>query len=478
MVRLLLLALLIFAGGVRAASTAAWKVSLETLAPDHKTNEKIRKLEKPPGESAFFQPGDELWDVSSVLEDESLIPYGYIEASYEEEEKPRGPWKGEWAVWNARLGSLVARGSYADLLKAQLAWDFEKAPDFVQAKSSAKPNVFRMQLDWLRPGAKAAFQSISMICEGGKMTKKTEGGVSIEADPSVGYSEQMIFTRIAATWVVEKESQGLEVTTSGYFEDGKRAFVARHGTGEDGWELYLTCREQRADGTPAAEARLLENKYSGPRPWRGGDGRVFGEFRIPLQGERSVVWSPIPPDLGSRPMPLLKHDLQVPENLRRWIEGPLVDCSTLLKGEGINVEAPGFFAGYDVLAHQLVVVGDEATHAAIKRLLGKLGGPPETNLLIELCPETGNTGIVVRDGERGGIWELRGQESEAIFEVEATRGTGSVALRLFTRLMADGADKGELTIGMDLIPRRWQKMMEASSGEAVEVLIRVGDAPP
>jgi hypothetical protein len=70
MVRLFLVILLAIAmPSTGAASiTAAWKVPIDRFAPDHEENPKVHKLEKPPGESGFFQAGDELWDVSKLLD--------------------------------------------------------------------------------------------------------------------------------------------------------------------------------------------------------------------------------------------------------------------------------------------------------------------------------------------------------------------------------------------------------------------------
>ena len=453
--------LLLFASFLHASTTAAWKVPIESLAADYRTNNQIRKLEKAPAESAFFKPGDEFWVVSGFLRNRSLLPYGWMESSYEEEQKPPGPWQGKWAVWNARSGILVAQGAHADMLKAQLAWDFKEEPVRI-----------RCRLDWMRPGAAEPFQTIEALSRSGEATESKKDGISIKAESSAG-SEGGIFTRIAADWKTgEGESRWSVVTAVERSKEGK-TLLAKHGTGDTAWELYLTAAVEKAEGDLPAGNRWLETEHGGLRSWPGSDASIPGHTRIRIDGNRELAWYPLPPEFTSLPLPLPKYDLQVPPDLAAWIDGPLVDSLKLLREQGIDVDAPGFFAGYHPLARQLLVAGSEASHLDIARLLEDLSGLPDPLYWIESDPESGNCGLIVRNMEKALITRSREGKEETVMQVEASRSPAGVGLQLDMDITGDSGKNGSLATHLDMVPGRWREVMEYSGEESTGISVRL-----
>lgn len=144
MFRLICAVLLLSAAAVHASMTAAWKVPVELYAS--LSEEGSRKLTAPPGASAFFHPGDELWDIAEQV-------MWHSPASLHDREGKPEPWPGEWLVWNARSGMIVARGSEIDLLLLDQTLDvLEKSPSF-SARSSKRSKDRRQ-----KPGSYRASQ--------------------------------------------------------------------------------------------------------------------------------------------------------------------------------------------------------------------------------------------------------------------------------------------------------------------------------
>lgn len=470
MIRLLLLMLLALPMAAQAAYTAAWKVPLETLAPDQARKEKIHKLEKPPGKSAFFAPGDELWDVSGILRDKRLLPFGHAESEAELEEETnvdRGPWKGQWAVWNARSGRLVARGSFQDLLKAEAAWEFKAAPVKIA-----------YCLDWMRSGGAEPFQSINVVSESRERIEKEEGKISLHAEADYAESEKAIDINLHVSWKVDGEAEGWDLGTSLQLTGGKKTLVAKHGRGETAWELYLTCKLQEPDGS---EPRLLEIKGGAIENWFCDDFLVPLPPKVPLAEGRSIVWHRIPPPFGEyRPgRPGAAADLEVPEPLRPWIASPLASAPVkTLRERGIDVDAPGFFVGIEPIVWMLVVVADEKTQAAVAELVAAIIVKDDPPLFAETKPEQGNSGLAVRDRLKAVLSKVGTEEEETIFTVEPKRMAEGIEVKLVLKLGDGNADDDYLETSAVLTPNQWQKVTDAKSPELREISIRVGDARP
>jgi hypothetical protein len=408
MVRLLLIALLaiVFPSTGAASISAAWKVPIDRLVPDHEKNPKVQKLEKPPGESGFFQAGDELWDVSKLLD----VVERDLDDPFEETPTPEKnpdrvlPFTGEWAVWNARSGMLVARGSYSDLLHAQEACGFNNQPEAVRV------NFELMKGDKMEPE-----QALGMVALSGVTVSAESEGMKIELEPSIGIGSAYHEIRLAVSWPAPGNDRRWDVVTALTCRDGVRFPIARHGTGEESWSLFGTAVSEHPDGTLVKDSRWIETQPVGLRPWPVSiSQRDMVQLRV--DDRRTIAWYPVPPDHFEIPPP---RDLQAPADLEEWISGGFVDYLKVLADNGVDTKSPGFFAGFDPDRSELVVVADSVNQQRVLDLVKSVSVSPPTNIWVETSSDANTWGSMIRSGEKAVI-KLKEDKTEiGSFEVES-----------------------------------------------------------
>lgn len=408
MTRLLMILLLAFSGIGRAEVTAAWKVPIGQFVPDHENNAQVRKLEKPPGESGFFKQGDELWDVSKVLMTAALP---WLEAP--DEGDPKRPWKGEWAVWNARSGMLVARGDYIDMIEAQQACGFDD-----------RPRMVRMKFELVR-GART--QAVSVLAASGEQGRATGEDIIVETDASAdetGFHS----VRLAASWNAGQKELRWSVYTSFGVRDGKRILVARHGTGSTAWELHATAVGETIDGSPLAKSRWIEVGTKRPRPWP--EDQMLQLTRHPLKDGLFIAAYQLPPPFISGPPPIEIADMEAPATLRGWIHGSFQNVADKLKAQGFGTDQPGFFAGVELRSNQLILVADAASHGRVAALLGEILASPDTLIQIESRPESGNYSLLAGYGGKALIDLVKQgelvEETRELFQIQPTLRDGGI----------------------------------------------------
>ena len=438
MTRLLVILLLAFSGVGRAEVTAAWKVPIGQFVPDHENNAEVRKLEKPPGESGFFQQGDELWDVSKVLMTAALP---WLEAP--DEGDPKRPWKGEWAVWNARSGMLVARGDYLDLIEAQQACGFDDSPRMV-----------RMKFELVR-GTRT--QAVSVLAASGDEGRATGEDIVVETDASAdetGFHS----VRLAVSWNAGQKELRWGVYTSIGVRDGKRILVARHGTGNSAWELHVTAVGETIDGSPLAKSRWIEVGTKRPRPWP--EDQMLQLTRHPLKDGLFIAAYQMPPPFMSGPPPIEIADMEAPATLRGWIHGSFQNVADKLKTQGFATDQLGFFAGVELRSNQLILVADAASHGRVAALLGEILASPDTLIQIESRPGSGSCSLLAGSGVKALIeLERQGElvdESRVLFQIVPT--LGDIGIVDLEYEVSHPGKSGEFTKGTaKLKPGEWQE---------------------
>lgn len=466
MIRLLFLSVLLLGEVAHASITAAWKVPIEEFASDYKTNSKIRKLEKPPAESELFQPGDELWEVSAAL---AVVEAGDpFEAVASEEEKPRAlreatPWGGDWAVWNARSGVLVARGSYDDIFAAQQRCGFDRQPE-----------VVKTFIEWKRPGAERPYRSASLASQSGERALLKSEDASAEQELTLG-GTRLVDARFAVTWTEAGTRGEWSVTTAVTGILGKDILLARHGSGESGWELHAKIQATDPNGAVREGSRWIETAQGGLGLWPSPDPETGEISRQPLGGDGYIAWYEIPPDISEMPPGLRpKGDLKAPASLQKWIEGPFVDCTKILRDNGVAVDTPGFFAGMNHGINQLVLAGPPAVHAVVAEILKQSRGTPESRIWIETNPESGNWGLTGRSGEKAVINFTFETKEELNFEIEPTRvPKDAIDLRLNFDFMPEQEKTGRFEGAVPALSKEWREVANAFSDKGGETKVTV-----
>lgn len=172
-----------------AEETAAWQLPVERLIPGGMENPQVTKLDEPPGESVFFQTGDELWDLTKAVrfvmwevptwevptidpsQDPFADPFG---VPYEPawEVRKQIAFSGIWLVWNARSGQIVARGSRGELGMVEDALQIRKLPHQVITTAVVKSDGSEKEL--------------AVGCERGTRGKVSSELLELETAPNLG----------------------------------------------------------------------------------------------------------------------------------------------------------------------------------------------------------------------------------------------------------------------------------------------------
>lgn len=419
MTRLLLILVLAFSGVGMAEVTAAWKVPIESRIPDYETDERVRKLAKPPGESAFFEAGDEIWEVSKALRwviwalkvDEPVDPFAEAERAAKTVR-----WQGEWVVWNARSGMFVARGSWTDI---QIVEEILGIPN--------EPIVLRSRIDVAegdtggdsKPGN---FRSLSIVSRSGYEAKAEVEGVEVDFAICASVSEGVSDAVCDLSWPAEANDRRWHVHTGVTVREEVRTRLARHGNGPGSWEVYLTVSRELPDGTPVAELRWIETAI-GMETWIG-PGRK--DIRETLGPNRELGIYPVPEHFlsklgGEEVVPTLP-DVEAPAELAEWVRGPLMDIEKLLRENGVKIDlAAGHFAGFDPRSNSVIFVADLVNQDIAEQIFSH-GCSSPSPLWIETSRESGGWGLASRSGEKAGISRRSGDVTDLLFEIEPTLG--------------------------------------------------------
>ena len=468
MPRIILLAWLALSLCVPAAVTVAWKLPIERLAPDYETSSTIRKLDKPPARSAFFQPGDVLWDVSKAWpwpqEGEAVEEADPFDPDPDRGDKLPDDWEGEWVVWNSRSGMFVARGSWGDIRRVERGIKFAE-----------RPTLLHTTVQWEEAGKQVA--SLSLVTRSGEESSFSADGRSLKLTV-VGSASQWsraVDMAAAVAWPGKEGGSRWEVLTGVTLMEGKRARLARQGSGADAWELFATVTKESVEGTAHDEARWIEmggQLHLWKHP-------VFGErnVRKRLDADRIVAVYSVPPTLVSgidEDKPNLGlREVPAPEHLGDLIAEPLLDAAETLRSNGVDVSGQGFYAGYHPATFSLVVVGDAEVHDFCEAMFPVSRRLPGI-MWISTNESFGSWGLTARSGERARIVRTGG-DGELLFEIEPTLGgNGHVMdLALKADIVQDAGSRGRLDSTVTLWADRPLTIGRRAAADGVEMPLEV-----
>lgn len=412
MTRPLLLLVWLFVAGPSDAFTAAWKAPLGDYVGDLGTDERVKKLEKPPGKSAFFQPGDELWDLSKSLrwvrkiEEENQDGDPFEEQAWTAE---AFKWEGDWIVWNARSKLVIASGSWMDIRNAEEALDYR-----------GLPTVIRTRFELLTSEEGKLQRSLSLVSRSGERAKAQMEGQNLEIECISDSGGEWVDLRLGMTWPASFPEQTWTVNTGVTVKVGQRVLIARQGLAEEKWQLFATAGVEMIDGTPQSKTRWLEEpegivvwprEGSAEQPVRKvlGNGLHIGIFQVP----RDMVQR-LDPE-AKEAAALVEPPLQATE----WVRGPLSDVRKLLAGHGVKIEGEGSFAGFSA-SGCLVVIADKENLDLVEELISGGCCNPARNARVETNVEAGGWSLTARSGEKAEIARSRSGVTDCLFSIEPT----------------------------------------------------------
>ncbi|WP_264487865.1 hypothetical protein [Luteolibacter arcticus] len=465
-------AILIVGIGQASAVTAAWKVPVERIAPQF---DAAPPLEKPPGDSAFFQPGDKLWDLSGSVSWRIQVeshagdqgdPFAVPEPGEEQMD-----WKGDWIVWNSRSGMIVARGSWCDVLLAQKAVGFEDFPD-----------VIRIRVEVKGPGEP---RSLSLISRSGEKASLELGELRVEVEPvSSGSPDLIIDSPVRVSWPAAGNHGRWQVVTAISFLDGHRYRIACHGAGDQRWELMASAEREFSDGTARKEARWLETS-GGVKPWAVFESR---EKRMHQQLDANR-WLGIYPSGAGLSSHLLarsclqrRADIKPPAELAEWVSAPLADVRFFMEEQGIVFREEGCFAGIDPLSQKVFIVTDKAgQEMAASSFRTFVDGELEPPIWIETNPESGGWGIASRSGEGAEIKRSGdGNGNNLLFHCETTQAADGVTFdhRYVLDVVSGDTKIGKLESNTTLTKGKPQVIGSGTAPDGKEVKVIVTASGP
>ncbi|WP_035609467.1 hypothetical protein [Haloferula sp. BvORR071] len=428
--RLLALVLLIFPLLLKAAEiTAAWSVPLDYVAPSHESWGNTPKLKKPPGQSAFFQPGDELWDLSRGFMGARLPDDGEgILDKRPERFEPgdlRGfrKWPGKWLVWNARSGMLVARGSETDILMAGELMNFANLPVTLRARFE------------LSTGSAEKLRTVALAAQSGEQATAEGEGLEMEArllDPGHhGYGD----AALKGAWEVNGERWAVETSFTVHY--GERTRIAAHGTGEERWELFATITREFFHGVPVSESRGRETE-KGIERWpleagregfeasKAGDSpnlRIYHVapdfFAGPSAGIEKAGGAAAPDPFGPEEAPATPQvgAPSLPGGWDGWLQGEFIDLRAVMKGKGMSLDREGDFAVMNPRTHSVLLFGASLDHDLFELLVDGIGCYIRNDVWLSSNPESGGWGLTARSGESAALYGTRDGE-EMSFKIE------------------------------------------------------------
>lgn len=457
----LLLVFMFAAGAGHAKMTVAWMMPVE-IAELH-FPDLPPPLEKHPGNSAFFQPGDKLFDVSGSVNLGLRLEAGDNKSSVPAETG----WRGDWIVWNSRSGMIVAHGSWNDIQTAEDVGGFGSLIPMVVRTQVELTNVHGTRnLSFIsRSGEKSAFEF-----EGLKAVAE------IHASERIG---AVIDNRVEITWSAKAGEAPWAISTAVSCRDGHRINLARHGQDDHKWNLTMVTTRESTDGTPWLELRSIESP-NGVVPWvedigpgdavrvKCGPRQWVGIFQLEAAGLDDLL----PPEDSAS-----ISTVDAPAIVLDWVHGELADVRQPLIKKGIDFGGDSQFAGVDRRGRRLFVLGSESdldiVGEAVELMHAEDADPP---IWIETNPESGGWGLACQSGEMAEIRKAAEKDPDnLLFRIEPTRGgSGSVFdLRYEFDVVGGAAPTGHLMSSTTLARDKPQLIGsgKARDGKGVEVRV-------
>ncbi len=471
MARIVLLAWLALSLSARPSVTVAWRVPSHSAITASALNPNATKLEKPPVASAFFEAGDELWEISKTMgwgeevKEDEVDPFGTSEKT--------GPWRGDWIVWNSRSGMLVARGPWYELrrLEGKLSLD-------------SYPMIQRMKVELVTTRGENADpvneSSISLVGRSGEEVKGSLGGIKLKLTSGAYRPDTLSSNRLSLSWPTIGKGYGWHLESAFSAFDGNRTRIAKGKESENEWQVFATITPEKVDGTALNEDRWIEGPH-GAIVWS--HHSTFRFFRKNLSDDLVLGAYSVPDDLVTLLGGAESEEssfVDSPPEIAEEIRGPFIDVRSLLRENGVKFEDPAAFAGFDTRSLNLVTVTNRESQDLIEGLVS-VGREPHAGTWIETNPESGGWGLLCQSGEKSSISRTEEGESSPACVFELTVGSSGhlMDLRYHIDVMGGQRKLGHLEAASTLQGSKPQEIgtCKQPGGDEVKVIITAGSNP-
>lgn len=429
----------------------AWRVPVTRLVEAGLEDPRVKKLEKPPAESVFFEDGDELWDLAEAIELEIReIPHFQnrkVELEDPFVERPAGAlirrvgFSGDWLVWNARSELIVGRGSIPELALAN---------DVI---GPGLDSIIRMTLEVDEIGRR---MSATANAINGRGLANSEHGLKLEFSALTLVNHDLVESSFKATF---KESEGADVTvrSTAFFAIGNSTRVASWESGSAAWKLNLRPELLTSDGI-LIEGALVTERNGKQIPLNPED--VFDDLRLNglrLEGGLQVAVIGVPSDVlrmiisyGEKNWK--NQELKLPDGIRGQVAGTFLDLSGFLQREEIALKHPSSIVGCDPWRSRIIVIGSADDIALADRLASRFHDRIAALGEYRFSWDLGECLMLCRPGELGVIERKAEDQTISVFEIapniDATNQLSDV------RYFFSNGDSFELSASSTLINRQ------------------------
>lgn len=389
------------------AETVAWQIPVELVVEGGLEHPEITKLEESPAASAFFKPGDELWDLSRAIKGAMVVvPFKFPVRNQEDPFAPEAvvqpplktepiPFDGEFVVWNRRSEMIIGRGTPASLGLIEDA-----------IRLQAQPFSVITTFTHMSGGREKIFK---ILTRSGERGSAKDDHFDVEVAPSAFIRNPIVDLNLCID-VAEHRIQ-----TSVFLQRRTRQPIASWKDGPNKHTLLAKSNLEMAWGVPADRIQFVETgSQIVPMP----DADALDLDQLKLDTDLSARVLRVPPDFVSH---LLKPGVQglrlnTPPAVQKWIPKGLIDLSPGMRPHGVGFAHPGAMVGYDPLKCRVIAVHTPENLDLIEMICSGLGPEIPVSLMIKFEWQDGLASIAMLAGAKAEIARLDGDQFVALLE--------------------------------------------------------------
>ncbi|MES2922155.1 MAG: hypothetical protein V4819_11445 [Verrucomicrobiota bacterium] len=461
-----------------AAEIVSWKVPLSRYVWGVEAEKKVR-LKSAPEPSPFFKDGDELWDLKDIPATQDQAATDPLPP---QDVRLRTDPPLDWVVWNARSRRLVVKGDWNAIWQLHHQLGIEQLPN--QCRLTAA--VFEVPADG-SPVTEKSMPAVFLSCvsrsgQEVEAVRQQEGKmIRVKGTANIGEDNRLVDLQLELSCALPGHP-GMDLRTALSFQPGKPLWVARDFDGNKGLDLRVSTIIELTDGTPVAEAFLIQqgdtampivvNRREMKRHRVGDKGWLAVQWMDPQflsdmepSGGAVDPFAEPPPKYGpEKPVPA---GVSVPDFLKPWFNRPVLDLRELMKKSGVvDADFTGF-VGYDPLAQRIFLFSNDEMELDKFEQLVSGGCNLSPRLVVVTLDGNRQTRLVTRSGVLSRLVRQSGDEKIIrSLEIEPTIGESYDLVHVrFDAVDNTKATPGELLKSAVLL----------RSGEPLAVL--VGSAP-
>ncbi|MDP4938027.1 MAG: hypothetical protein NWR21_01820 [Verrucomicrobiales bacterium] len=465
---LTLLACLSFCAVTSATEIVGWKAPLTKYASAGLETEGIARIEVPPNDSPFFQPGDELWDLSKVL--------GVPKIS-------TAPLP-EWIVWNATSGRIIANAHRNTI------WQLDSHLRALTSHCHFTAEVFPVPSDGapLSPDAVPAY-SLSWISRSAQKASCKSAGktgmISITTE-ATSYEDAGIYLNLQADYTLPGQP-AVNLETHVVLTDGIPMWISRESNGNKGLDFRITALLQLPDGSPYSDVVLILR-----------DGQTIpyqqSESTFSLREIEPGAWLSVyrysqyqakdDPSVGLHPFFVAdenkRKEVEATENIKPWFPEKFVDITTFIESKGIHLSENSGFAGYDFSTRRLFLFSKKNSDLEnFDQLMSDIVHPQLSPMVVLKITGLHQTRLVSRSGNRASQTStLTEPKSTREIEIEPTASESGdlVELRILYEEKSDGNVIRNVNTATTLETGKSLEVLKSPSGR-LEVITEIIQTP-